>query len=191
MQQWELDLAVESGVLVNIDSQFGLDTVIQASQNTEKKARAMLSINIDVDPKDMKINDYLDKIKNNSKHVELLGVHCHIGSTIKYVTTFNEAIDSMLQYVELISNDGFNFEYLKLDGAGFCIDHERQGEEDIPTLGDFVDSIRDQVKKMNLKLIFESGGSMVDNTTLKVNKVSGVTSDDEVHTLYMVEHVYK
>lgn len=78
--QDELDLAVETGILVNIDSEFDLDHIIQASKNTGKKARAMLRINPDVDPKvhkyvstgmasskfgieNAKIKDYLDKIK--------------------------------------------------------------------------------------------------------------------------------
>ena len=47
----ELELAVENGVLVNIDSEFDLEHIIQAAKNTGKKARAMLRINPDVDPK--------------------------------------------------------------------------------------------------------------------------------------------
>ena len=50
MQQ-ELDLAVENGVLVNIDSEFDLEHIILSGKKTGKKARALLRINPDVDPK--------------------------------------------------------------------------------------------------------------------------------------------
>jgi len=46
-----LDYAVGKGILVNIDSEFDLDHIIQASKNSGVKARAMLRINPDVDPK--------------------------------------------------------------------------------------------------------------------------------------------
>lgn len=49
--QGEFDLAVEHGVLVNIESELDLDQLIQAGKNTGKKARAMLGINLDSDPK--------------------------------------------------------------------------------------------------------------------------------------------
>lgn len=49
--QDELNLAVENGVLVNIDSEFDLEHIIEAGKVTGKKARAMLRINPDVDPK--------------------------------------------------------------------------------------------------------------------------------------------
>jgi diaminopimelate decarboxylase len=50
MQQ-ELDLAVDNGVLVNIDSEFDLEHIILSGKKTGKKARALLRINPDVDPK--------------------------------------------------------------------------------------------------------------------------------------------
>lgn len=155
--QEELDLAVEKGVLVNIDSEFDLDHIIQAGKNAGKKARAMLRINPDVDPKvhkyvstgmasskfgieNTKIKAYLDKIRSNSDHIELLGAHCHIGSTIKDVTVFKDAADKMVEFIEFIRNEGFNLEYLNL-GGGLGIDYERNGEL-IPTPSDLVDSVR-------------------------------------------------
>jgi diaminopimelate decarboxylase len=47
----ELIFAVDNNVLVNIDSEFDLEHIIQASKKTGKKARTMLRINPDVDPK--------------------------------------------------------------------------------------------------------------------------------------------
>ena len=71
------------------------------------KARAILRINPDVDPqvhkyvstglKDSKfgiqnnlIPEYLKRINEMSQFVQLIGVHCHIGSTIKDVKIFKD-----------------------------------------------------------------------------------------------------
>jgi diaminopimelate decarboxylase len=47
----EICLAIENNVLINIDSEFDLDHIITASGIRMKKARTLLSINPDVDPK--------------------------------------------------------------------------------------------------------------------------------------------
>lgn len=61
-------------------------------------------------------------------------------------------------------------------GGGLGIDYERKGEV-IPTPKDLIDTVRDLIVKMNLKLIIEPGRSMVGNTTIFVNKVTGVKSN--------------
>lgn len=98
---------------MNIDSEFDLEHIIEAGKKTGKKARAMLRINPDVDPKvhkyvstgmasskfgidNTKIKTYLDKIRDNPNYIELLGAHCHIGSTIKDVTVFRDAAHKMV-----------------------------------------------------------------------------------------------
>ena len=47
---WELRLAVQSGTLVNVDSEFDLANVSAAAKATGKVARVLLRINPDVDP---------------------------------------------------------------------------------------------------------------------------------------------
>lgn len=46
----ELELAVEHGVLVNIDSEFDLENISEAAKNVGKPVRVLLRINPDVDP---------------------------------------------------------------------------------------------------------------------------------------------
>jgi diaminopimelate decarboxylase len=64
-------------------------------------------------------------------------------------------------------------------GGGLGIDylHDKESKENIPTPMDLVNSIRDLVKLMKLKLIIEPGRSLVGNTTIFVNKVIGVKSN--------------
>lgn len=47
---WELELAVKTGVLVNVDSEFDYANVVAAAKVAGKPARVLLRINPDVDP---------------------------------------------------------------------------------------------------------------------------------------------
>jgi len=73
----------------------------------------------------------------------LLGVHCHIGSTIKEVRVFKDAADKMVEFVQLLRDEGFDLQYLNL-GGGLGIDYERgESEEKIPTPTDLVNMVKD------------------------------------------------
>lgn len=122
------------------------------------------------------IPNYLDRISECSEHVELLGVHCHIGSTIKEVRIFRDAAQIMVQFVEEIRNKGFDLQYLNL-GGGLGIDYERKGNHDIPTPMDLLNQIRDLIIQMKLKLIIEPGRSLVGNAVIFVNRVTGVKTN--------------
>jgi len=152
----------------------------------------MLRINPDVDPKvhpyvstgmasskfgidNQHIDQYLKTIKENDSHVVLQGVHCHIGSTIKEVSIFRDAALVMVDFVKMIRKEGFELQYLNI-GGGLGIDYERDGAK-IPTPSDLIDTVRDLIEKMDLKLIIEPGRSMVGNTTVFVNTVIGVKSN--------------
>lgn len=101
-----------------------------------------------------------------------MGIHCHLGSTITEVTIFRDAAILMFEFVKKIRKEGFELQYLNI-GGGLGIDYERNRELLIPTPMDLIDSIRDLVKEMNLKLIIEPGRSLVANTCIFVNKVIG------------------
>ena len=193
--QADLDLAVENHILVNVDSEFDLEHIIRAGQNTGKKARALLRINPDVDPKvhpyvstglanskfgieNSRIQEYLQRIKECHQYIELLGVHCHIGSTIKDVKIFQDAATIMAEFVEEIRAQGFDLQYLNL-GGGLGIDYERQGDADIPSPEDLLHGVRDLIKNMKLQLIIEPGRSLIGNTCIFVTKVIGVKSNGD------------
>lgn len=48
---WELRLAIQEGVLVNVDSEFDLQNIAAAAEAVGKPARILIRINPDVDPK--------------------------------------------------------------------------------------------------------------------------------------------
>lgn len=77
--------------------------------------------------------------------MSLVGIHCHLGSTIKDVGIFRDAATLMMEFVKQIRDEGFQLEYLNI-GGGLGIDYERKKEEEIPTPMDLIDSIRDLIK---------------------------------------------
>lgn len=49
-QRWEIELAIQHGCLLNIDSSFNLQQTLEVSQKTGKEARVLLRVNPDIDP---------------------------------------------------------------------------------------------------------------------------------------------
>ncbi|OAE18565.1 hypothetical protein AXG93_1923s1210 [Marchantia polymorpha subsp. ruderalis] len=188
--QEELNLAAEHGVLVNIDSEFDLDHIIEAGR--VRKVRAMLRINPDVDPqvhpyvatgnknskfgiRNEKLRNFLDKIKSHPNEVELVGVHCHLGSTITKVNIFNDAALLMVEYIDAIRKEGFNLQFLNI-GGGLGIDYYHAGAV-LPTPTDLINTVRDLVKENGLTLIIEPGRSLVANTSVFASQVVGVKTN--------------
>ncbi|KAH9320972.1 hypothetical protein KI387_015611 [Taxus chinensis] len=95
----DLVFAAQEGVLVNVDSEFDLENIVEASRIAGKKAQALLRINPDVDPqvhpyvatgnknskfgiRNEKLQWFLDAFKAHPNELNLVGAHCHLGSTI-------------------------------------------------------------------------------------------------------------
>lgn len=190
----ELKLAVEHDVLINIDSEFDLRHIQQTAKDLNKPANVLIRINPDVDPevhpyistgmKDSKfgirnerLNWFLDEIRKDNL-LNLGGVHCHLGSTIKKVRIFRDATEIMLDFMRSIQAEGFDAHYLNI-GGGLGIDYERTGE-DIPTPSHLIDSIRGLLTD-DITLIIEPGRSIIGNAAVFVNRVTGVKTNGNKH----------
>ena len=190
----ELRLAVEHGVLINIDSEFDLAHIQQTAKALDTPANVLIRINPDVDPevhpyvstgmknskfgiRNERLDWFLDEIRKD-RLLNLVGVHCHLGSTIKKVRIFRDATEVMLGFIRAIEAEGFSLRYLNI-GGGLGIDYERTGEE-IPTPSDLIDSIRDLLLE-DITLIIEPGRSLVGNTSVFVNRVIGVKTNGNKH----------
>lgn len=188
---WELEAAAEAGVLVNIDSEFDLTNIAAAGRKVGKKVRVLIRINPDVDPQVHKyistglasskfgirnshLQWFLDAIREE-EFLELVGVHSHLGSTIKKVSIFRDAAEIMVGFVKQIKEDGFDLKFINL-GGGLGIDYDHKGEV-IPTPKDLIDAIRDKVLAADLTLLLEPGRSMVATCGALVNEVTGVKTN--------------
>lgn len=190
----ELSLAVEHEVLINIDSEFDLRHIQQTAKQLDIPANVLIRINPDVNPevhpyistgmKDSKfgirnerLKWFLDEIRKDEL-LNLIGVHCHLGSTIKKVRIFRDATEIMLDFMRSIQAEGFSAQFLNI-GGGLGIDYERAGD-DIPTPTDLIDSIRGLLTD-DITLIIEPGRSIIGNTAVFVNRVTGVKTNGNKH----------
>lgn len=188
----ELELAVEQGVLVNIDSEFDLENIRQAAKTVGKAARVLIRINPDVDPevhpyvstglagskfgiRNTHLQWFLDEIRNSPEELNLVGVHCHLGSTITKVNIFRDATLLMVEFIKDIRAQGFNLKYLNI-GGGLGIDYYRKGDK-LPTPMDLIDTVRDLVSSLGLTLVIEPGRSMVANSAVMASTVTGTKTN--------------
>ena len=186
----ELTLAVKHGVMVNIDSEFDLRHIQQVAETANRSVQVLIRINPDVDPKvhpyvstgiknskfgirNERLNWFLKEIKQDH-YLNLVGIHCHLGSTIEKVTVFRDATSLMLNFVQEIENEGFNLRYLNI-GGGLGIDYKKDNPS-LPSPSDLVNSIR-ALLPSELTLIIEPGRSIIGNAGVLVNQVTGVKSN--------------
>lgn len=188
----ELELAVEHGVLVNIDSEFDLENIRLAAKNVGKPARVLIRINPDVDPqvhpyvstglagskfgiRNTHLQWFLDEIKSSPSELSLVGVHCHLGSTITKVNIFRDATLLMVDFIKNIRDQGFDLKYLNI-GGGLGIDYYRKGDK-LPTPMDLINTVRDLVSSLGLTLVIEPGRSMVANSAVMACTVTGTKTN--------------
>ncbi|KAL9231657.1 hypothetical protein vseg_006855 [Gypsophila vaccaria] len=191
-QPEDLVLAAESGVFVNVDSEFDLDNIVFAAKVSGKKVNVLLRINPDVDPqvhpyvatgnksskfgiRNEKLQWFLDAVKAHPNELKLVGAHCHLGSTITKVDIFRDAAVLMVNYIDQIREQGFEISYLNI-GGGLGIDYYHAGAV-LPTPRDLIDTVRELVLSRDLKLIIEPGRSLIANTCCLVNRVTGVKTN--------------
>eukprot|EP00775_Hariotina_reticulata_P008763 gene8763-8942_t len=187
----ELEMAVQYGVLINVDSEFDFQNIAAAARKVGQAAKVLLRINPDVDPqvhpyvstglanskfgiRNSHLQWFLDAVKAEEL-VELVGVHSHLGSTITKVSIFKDAAVIMCEFINKINAEGFKLRYLNI-GGGLGIDYYHKGDV-LPTPTDLIDTVRDVVKSSGLTLIIEPGRSMVATSSALVNTVTGVKTN--------------
>jgi diaminopimelate decarboxylase len=147
-QPWELAMAVRVGCLVNVDSLFDVRRLLRtyeqcAGRRPDGPVRVLLRLNPNIDAEvhpflstglakskfgidDSQLPEALDIIKHNQSSLQLVGLHCHLGSTIANTFVFSECLELMLNIAnELRHHHGFTeLRYINL-GGGLGIDYQR------------------------------------------------------------------
>jgi diaminopimelate decarboxylase len=141
----EIELALETGVVLNVDSLDELEQVERAAAKAGKTARLSFRINPGVDPHTIhQINTGIAESKfglhleggiafsayeraAKLPHVRVVGAHCHIGSQITETSGYELTARKMLAFLkELKDRLGAQVEFLDL-GGGLGIPY-RDGE---------------------------------------------------------------
>lgn len=127
-----------------------------------------------------------------SPNIDLLGIHCHIGSQIFETTPYEDAVDIMFNIIKDIK-DKLNYELQELDlGGGFGIYYK---EGDTPkSTKEYCDYILNKAvskaKELNVKfpcLVIEPGRSIIGNAGTTLYSIGAMKEIPEIRKYVSVD----
>ncbi|HEX2056648.1 MAG TPA: diaminopimelate decarboxylase [Nitrospiraceae bacterium] len=180
----EIREALKADILMfNVESSEELQAINDVAASIGTKARVALRINPDIDPK---THPYISTGLKKSKfgigadraleefrtasalsHIEVVGVHKHIGSQLTDVTPFVEALKKILGLVQTLKGQGIDIRYINI-GGGLGITYS---DETPPQPKDLADAISPLVRDLKCLLIMEPGRVIVGNAGILMTKV--------------------
>ncbi|EHP84993.1 diaminopimelate decarboxylase [Methanotorris formicicus] len=188
----EIIMGIETNIRAfNVDSLSELILVNEIAKEMGEVANVAFRINPNVDPKThpkistgLKKNKFgLDvesgiamkaiKMALEMENVNIVGVHCHIGSQLTDISPFVEETKKIMDFVVELKKEGIEIEDVNL-GGGLGVPYYK--DKEIPTQYDLADAIintileyKDKVEMPNL--ILEPGRSLVATSGVLLGKL--------------------
>jgi len=195
----EIRDALKAGILMfNVESSAELHAISDVAASMGHKARVALRINPDIDPK---THPYIStglkkskfgigaeraleefKLASSLKHIEVVGVHKHIGSQLTEVTPFVEALKKVLVLVQTLKEQGIEIHYINI-GGGLGITYS---DETPPQPKDLAAAISPLLRDLKCVLIMEPGRVIVGNAGVLLTRVL-YTKDAETKRFVIVD----
>jgi diaminopimelate decarboxylase len=183
----EMARAIELDVLCfNVESVAEIDVLASVATATGRTARVSLRVNPDIDAG---THPYISTgLRANkfgiahevavaaferaaaSPHLRVVGIDCHIGSQITDVGPYVEALDRLLDLVELVEAKGISIDHVDV-GGGLGITY---ADEAPPGAGVLIAALLRRVDERghgHRKLLFEPGRSVVGNAGVLATEV--------------------
>ena len=179
----EIRDALKAGILMfNIESSAEMHALNDVAASLGKMAPVALRINPDIDPKthpyistglkkskfgiaaDRALEEF--RVASTLKHIQVVGVHAHIGSQLTEVTPFVESLKKVLALVDTLKGQGITIRYLNI-GGGLGITYS---DEKPPLPQELADAVSPLVKGLDLTLVMEPGRVIVGNAGILVTK---------------------
>lgn len=177
-------------LLFNVESVSELEHLDRLAARHGKRARVALRVNPDVDAgthehittgrKSDKFGIPVDEAlalagtMEQYRHVDLLGVHQHIGSQITKVAPYVESVERCAALIEDLKSRSFDIKYFNI-GGGLGISYQ---DEETPSPRELVNAIRPVLEATGTKILCEmgryvSGGAGTLLTSVLYRKRSG------------------
>lgn len=179
----EIRDALKAEILMfNVESPAEIRAINDVAASVGMKACIALRINPDVDPKthpyistgmkkskfgiaaDRALQEY--KMASSLSHIDVVGVHAHIGSQLTDVTPFVDSLKKVVALIDTLKSHGINIRYLNI-GGGLGITYS---DEKPPLPQDLAHAISPLVKGLGLTLVMEPGRVIVGNAGILVTK---------------------
>jgi diaminopimelate decarboxylase len=176
-QAWEMDAALEAGILMfNVESDAELDLLSARAVALGKVARIALRVNPDVFAE---THPYISTGLSAHKFgiaiaearavyaraatlpgLQPAGVSVHIGSQIRDVEPFGQALARVRTLVEELRSDGIAIEYVDA-GGGFGIEYGTAEFDAAASVASYAKAIREVMRGLEVKLLLEPGRFIV------------------------------
>lgn len=187
----EIEAALKANILCfNIESVAELDRIDAVAKRMGEIARISVRINPDVDPKThpyistgLKQNKFgvayhdaraLYEDATQRQAIQIIGIDCHIGSQITHIEPYLDALDRLLDMVDLLTGDGITLQHLDL-GGGLGIDYQNSSPDELPpATEDFVHAL---LQRLDVRghgdktVLFEPGRSIVGKAGVLLSRV--------------------
>ncbi|MGB1773873.1 MAG: diaminopimelate decarboxylase [Arenicellales bacterium] len=190
----EIAKALTAGVrILSIESGEELERVNAVALSLGHKAPIGIRINPDVDPNThpyiatgLRENKFgvpaadapaLYRKANAMAGIEVVGIGCHIGSQLTEVAPFCDAVERVLDVVDILAQDDIRLSHLDL-GGGVGI---RYSDETPPDPKDYVQAILAILKRRNcdLAVTLEPGRAIAGNAGVLLSSVEYIKSGPE------------
>jgi diaminopimelate decarboxylase len=180
----EIKEAIEYGILLfNIESIPELKKIDNIARNLKRKLQVALRINPDIEPKthsfittgkketkfgiDIETAKEVFKKRKRFPHLEIVGIHIHIGSQITSPQPFVRAVKKIRKFIKELKSEGIYLKFFNLGGGlGIVYDKERP-----QTADKFAKKILPLISDLYCKIILEPGRFIVGNAGILVTKV--------------------
>ncbi len=189
----ELEYALEQDILMfNAESEMEIEVLNELAGKKGKKARIAVRVNPDVDPKThpkiatgmkkskfgIDIHKAFEVYKWASKlpNIEVVGIHCHIGSQLLDLSPFEEAVQKVADLYRKLEKEGIRIRYLDI-GGGLGIKYRPEDRE--PTPKELADIVLPIVKDLDVQLILEPGRSIAGNAGVLLTQVQFLKDKDD------------
>ena len=180
----EFQEALKSDILMfNVESSGEIRLINDVAGEMGLRARVALRVNPDIDPK---THPYISTGLKKSKfgigadraleefalasalpHIDVVGVHTHIGSQLTELTPFIDALKKVLTLIETLQSHGTDIRYLNI-GGGLGITY---ADENPPHPRDLAGALTPMLGDLKCRLIMEPGRSIVGNAGILVTRV--------------------
>ena len=180
----EMGFALKSDILMfNVESPQELRLLNDVAGAMGTKARVALRINPDVYPnthpyiatglKKSKFGIYISlameeyQVAKELLHIEVVGVHQHIGSQITEIAPFVDSLVKVAGLIAQLRDHGFAIKYLDV-GGGLGITYK---DEDPPVPRVFAEAMIAVIKDLGCTIVLEPGRVIVGNAGVLVTRV--------------------
>ena len=190
----EIKYGIESGIMAfNVESEPEMEIVNQIAIELGKKAPVAIRINPDVD---IHGHPYISTGKSINKFgidintalevfqeahlmsgIEIVGVHCHIGSQILNLEYYIATAKKLFDFVQKLSKSGIEIQHVDI-GGGLGVHYpdiipayaDRAGER-VPSPAELAEKVLAILKPLDCEILFEPGRSIIGETGALITKV--------------------